>query len=1038
MESIDTHKGLIAWFARNHVAANLLMFVVLLTGFISAVTVRTQLMPDLEADRVMIDVVFPGASPGEVESGVVSRLEEAVREIEGIDEMRSFSREGMGSVRLDIELDYDIQVVLEEVKMEVDRIASMPESIEKPSIYRNQHQRGAINVQIWGDLNEKSMKSLAEIVRDEIISLPSVTKADITGARAYEISIELEESRLRQYGLTLDEVARAIRQSSLDLPAGSIRSDSGDILLRTEGQAYDRSDFEQIVLVSRTDGTRLTLRDIAKVSDGFVEQDFFSLFNGQPTIGISVFAIADQNQIDISREVTEYVQQRKGTLPPGIHLDSWLDSTTYLSGTLSMMMFNMFSGVVLVLVILGIFLRLQLAFWVMLGLPIAFLGAFALLPLVGGSVNLLSLFGFILVLGIVVDDAIIIGESVQTTTDRDGHNMENVIMGAKRVAMPATFGVLTTIVAFVPLVLVPGTFGALPAAIGSVVMLCLLFSLVESKLILPAHLASMKPLSNDTASGNKLLRRYQSRFAEGLHHVIHDYYEPALGRAIEQRYITVSIFVAMLILALGYVMGPYIKVVFFPNMSSEYIGARVELVEGSSPAQATKVVSELADMLIELNESKDEEDRFLVNVAAFTRNSNGRVIAELKSIDDLRQSPDEIATQWRGMIGAIADTKSLEISGSRKTHGHGRDIEFKLVSQNTGELEQAAELLEQTLKGFRGVYDIENSNTGNVPEVNLEIKPSAEALGLALSDLAGQVRAAFYGVEAQRIQRGREEVKVMVRYPKTERESLGNLEAMYIRTREGDEVPFMAVANIEKRISPSSIVRSWGKRSVAISANVDKSLTQPGEIVRDILHGDFNDRLKELAPSVKIELGGASQEESEIYKRLLYTGALALFSIYSLMAVPLRSYLQPIIIMGVIPFGMIGALIGHVLVGIDFSALSVYGVIALAGVVVNDSIIMVDFVNKSVADGVEVSSAAVKAGTERFRAIMLTSLTTFFGLLPILTESSLTAQLVVPMAVSLGFGILFATVITLVLIPCLYVILEDMKISHLALSPDNS
>ncbi|MBP40039.1 MAG: hypothetical protein CL726_12160 [Chloroflexi bacterium] len=1038
MESIDTHKGLIAWFARNHVAANLLMFVVLLTGFISAVTVRTQLMPDLEADRVMIDVVFPGASPGEVESGVVSRLEEAVREIEGIDEMRSFSREGMGSVRLDIELDYDIQVVLEEVKMEVDRIASMPESIEKPSIYRNQHQRGAINVQIWGDLNEKSMKSLAEIVRDEIISLPSVTKADITGARAYEISIELEESRLRQYGLTLDEVARAIRQSSLDLPAGSIRSDSGDILLRTEGQAYDRSDFEQIVLVSRTDGTRLTLRDIAKVSDGFVEQDFFSLFNGQPTIGISVFAIADQNQIDISREVTEYVQQRKGTLPPGIHLDSWLDSTTYLSGTLSMMMFNMFSGVVLVLVILGIFLRLQLAFWVMLGLPIAFLGAFALLPLVGGSVNLLSLFGFILVLGIVVDDAIIIGESVQTTTDRDGHNMENVIMGAKRVAMPATFGVLTTIVAFVPLVLVPGTFGALPAAIGSVVMLCLLFSLVESKLILPAHLASMKPLSNDTASGNKLLRRYQSRFAEGLHHVIHDYYEPALGRAIEQRYITVSIFVAMLILALGYVMGPYIKVIFFPNMSSEYIGARVELVEGSSPAQATKVISELADILIELNESKDEEDRFLVNVAAFTRNSNGRVIAELKSIDDLRQSPDEIATQWRGMIGAIADTKSLEISGSRKTHGHGRDIEFKLVSQNTGELEQAAELLEQTLKGFRGVYDIENSNTGNVPEVNLEIKPSAEALGLALSDLAGQVRAAFYGVEAQRIQRGREEVKVMVRYPKTERESLGNLEAMYIRTREGDEVPFMAVANIEKRISPSSIVRSWGKRSVAISANVDKSLTQPGEIVRDILHGDFNDRLKELAPSVKIELGGASQEESEIYKRLLYTGAMALFSIYSLMAVPLRSYLQPIIIMGVIPFGMIGALIGHVLVGIDFSALSVYGVIALAGVVVNDSIIMVDFVNKSVADGVEVSSAAVKAGTERFRAIMLTSLTTFFGLLPILTESSLTAQLVVPMAVSLGFGILFATVITLVLIPCLYVILEDMKISHLALSPDNS
>ena len=1035
MESIDTHKGLIAWFARNHVAANLLMFVIMLTGLISALTVRTQIMPDLEADRVHIDVPFPGASPGEVESGVVSRIEEAVREIEGIDEMRSFSREGMGSVRLDIKIGYDIQIVLDEVKMAVDRIASLPASTEKPRIYRNQHQRGAINVQIWGGLSEKAMKSLAEEIRDEIISLPSVTKADITGARAYEISIEIKEAKLRQYGLTLSEVAEAIRRSARDMPAGSIRSDSGDILLRTEGQAYQKSDFEQIVLVSRTDGTRLILGDIAQVSDGFVEQKFFSLFNGQPSIGVSVYAIADQNQIDISREVTQYVAQRKATLPPGIHLDSWLDSTTYLSSTLTMMMFNMLSGVTLVLVVLGIFLRLQLAFWVMLGLPIAFLGAFALLPLVGGSVNLLSLFGFILVLGIVIDDAIIIGESVQTALDRDGHSMENVIKGAKRVAMPATFGVLTTIVAFTPLILVPGTFGALPAAIGSVVMLCLVFSLVESKLILPAHLASMKPLADDEVSRKKLLRRYQKKFAEGLHHVIHHIYEPNLLRAIEQRYITVSIFVAMLILALGYVMGPYISVVFFPNMSSDYIGARVELIEGSSPAQAVKVIGELTDTLIELNESKSEEDKFLVNVAAFTMNTNGSIIAELKSGDDLKLNPDQIAAEWRAMTGDIAGTKSMEISGSAKTHGHGRDIEFKLVSQNTDELMQAAELLEQTLKGYAGVYDIENSNRGNIPEINLKIKPSAEALGLALTDLANQVRAAFYGVEAQRIQRGREEVKVMVRYPKTERESLGNLESMTIRTREGAEIPFTAVADLEERVSPASIVRSWGKRSVAISANVEKTITQPGEIVRDILHGPFAAQITSLFPSVRIELGGASQEESEIFERLFYTGALALFCIYALMAVPLRSYLQPLIIMGVIPFGMIGALIGHIVVGIDFSGLSVYGIIALAGVVVNDSIIMVHFVNQSVAEGMAVSEAAVKAGTERFRAIMLTSLTTFFGLLPILMETSLTAQLVIPMAVSLGFGILFATVITLILIPCLYVILEDLKVSHLAFSP---
>ncbi len=1034
MESIDTHKGLIAWFARNHVAANLLMFIIMLTGLISALTVRTQIMPDLEPDRVRIDVPFPGASPGEVESGVVSRIEEAVREIEGIAEMRSYSRTGMASVRLDIESGYEIQVVMDDVKMAVDRIASLPASIEKPNISRSQHQRGAINVQIWGELSEKAMKILAEQIRDEIIALPSVTKAEVTGARAYEVSIELKEAKLRQYGLTLSEVAEAIRRSSLDLPAGSIRSDSGDILLRTEGQAYHKREFEKIVLVSRMDGTRLTLGDIAQVSDGFTEQKFFSWFNGQPSIGVTVYAIADQNQIDISREVSEYVVQRKASLPSGIHLDSWMDSTTFLSGTLNMMMFNMISGVTLVLIVLGVFLRLQLAFWVMLGLPIAFLGAFALLPLVGGSVNLLSLFGFILVLGIVVDDAIIIGESVQTASDRDGHTTENVIKGAKRVAMPATFGVLTTIIAFTPLVLVPGTFGALPAAIGSVVMLCLLFSLVESKWILPAHLARMKPLADDEVSKNKPLRRYQKRFALGLHHVIHNYYEPILHRVIEQRYTTVSVFVGMLLLALGFIMGPYINVAFFPNMTSDYIGAQVELIEGSSPAQAVKVVEELTTTLFELNESKDEENKFLINVAAFTMNSSGTVIAELKSLDDSNLNPDEIASEWRELTGEIAGTRSMRISGSQKTHGHGRDMEFRLSSQDADDLIEASLLLEQTLKGYEGLYDIENSNKGNIPEINLRIKPSAEALGLSLTDLANQVRAAFYGVEAQRIQRGREEVKVMVRYPKTERESLGNLESMYIRSRDGEEIPFTAVADLEERVSPSTIVRSWGKRTVAISANVEKTITKPGEIVEDILHGPFSLQLSSQFPSVKIELGGASQEEKQILEQLVYTSVLALFGIYALMAVPLKSYSQPLIIMGVIPFGMIGALIGHIVVGVDFSGLSVYGIIALAGVVVNDSIIMVDFVNKSVDDGMPVPLAAVKAGTERFRAIMLTSLTTFFGLLPILMETSLSAQMIIPMAVSLGFGILFATVITLILIPCLYVILEDLKVMRFAFS----
>jgi multidrug efflux pump subunit AcrB len=1024
---IDTRTGIIAWFARNHVAANLLMVVIILTGIISALTIRTQITPDLEADRITIDIPFPGASPGEVESGVITRLEEAIRDIEGIDLMRTFSRKGMGSMRLDIESDADIQVVMDEVKAAVDRISSFPGSIEKPIIYRAQPQVGAINVQVYGDLDERSMKMFTEQVREDILSLPSITKAEMRGARAYEIAIELKEEKLRQYGLTLAEVARAVQRSSLDLPAGTIQSESGDILLRTEGLAYNKNDFERIVLVSESDGTRLTLGDIASISDGFVEQEFHSLFNGKPSIGITVYAVSDQNQIDISREVKQYVETRKARLPDGIYLEAWADSTAYLSDTMNMMVFNMLTGVLLVLIVLGVFLRLQLAFWVMLGMPIAFLGAFALLPLVGGSINLISLFGFILVLGIVVDDAIIIGESVQSTTEKLGPGIDNVIIGAKRVATPATFGVLTTIVTFIPLLLVPGTFGALPEAIAVVVILCLLFSIIESKLILPAHLASMAPVVIDPNRVPTAWNRFQSRFATGLKVFIYQRYQPLLEKAISQRYITVAIFVAMLVLAVGFVMGPYVRTVFFPNMNSDYMRAQLEMVDGASTELTTRVIKEVADSLTEYNESLPEDEKFLINFAAFTSNKTGTVMVEMKKDGELKKNPEKIATEWRARIGEIAGTKKLEISGSEKSHGNGSDIEFKLVGQNELDLKNAADALEQTLKGYVGVYDIENSNKGTIPEINLQIKPSAEALGLSLRDLADQVRAAFYGVEAQRIQRGREEIKVMVRYPKSDRESRGNLDSMYIRTASGDEVPFDSVADMEERMSPSFIARTWGKRSVHVSANVEQTIIEPGIVVKDITTGDFSKQLGLQFPGVKLELGGASQEQAELQTRMFYTGLLALFGIYALMAIPLKSYLQPIIIMGVIPFGMIGAMIGHLVVGISFSALSFCGIIALAGVVVNDSIIMVDFVNKSVAEGMDIMDAAIKAGTERFRAIMLTSLTTFFGLLPILLETSFSAQMVIPMAVSLGFGILFATAITLILIPCLYIILDDLN-----------
>ena len=1030
---IDTNTGLIAWFARNHVAANLLMVVIVMTGLFAATTIRTQMFPDLEIDRVTISVPFPGASPGEVESGVVTRLEEALRDIEGIAEMRSFSSEGSGRVVLDLEVGYDVLAILDEVKLAVDRISSFPESIEKPVISKSQRQIPAINVQIYGDLDEVSMKNYAEQIRDEILALPSVTKAEVRGARSFEISIEMEEVQLRQYGLTLRNVADAIRQSSLDLPAGSIRSDSGDILLRTEGQAYFKQDFEKIVLITRSDGTRLMLGDIATINDGFEEVEFYSLFNGQPTIGVQVSAVGDQNQINISKEVEAYIEELRISLPDGVQVESWMNATTLLEETRSMMLGNMAMGVLLVLVVLGLFLRLQLAFWVMLGMPIAFLGAFALMPLVGGSLNVLSIFGFILVLGIVVDDAIIIGESVQTATENDGLNLDSVIRGARKVAMPATFGVLTTVAAFVPFLTVPGSFGPIPFAIGSVVILCLLFSIVESKLILPAHLASMKPIPYDA---NHVIRKFQAYFATRLKHVIENIYEPFLTRCLEVRYTTISVFLAMLILALGLVLSPYIRTVFFPNMSSDFVRVQVEMIEGTASAQTVRIAEHIHQALLDLDKSKPEKEKFLRNVASYTWGSNASVMGELKTVDSLNIEPETIVAEWRERIGDVAGVKTMNMAGWQKSHGQGKDLGFRLVSGNREQLAGAAQMLEEQLKAYVGVYEIENSEKGSIPELNLRIKPSAEALGLTLADLASQVRAAFYGVEVQRVQRGREEVKVMVRYPQEERESIGNLESMYIRTASGDEVPFTAVAEVDQRETPSVIYRAWGKRSVYISADVDKATMDPGRIVREISGSDFVARLKAQYPSVNIELGGASLEEQELIQRMIFTAALALFGIYALMAIPLKSYTQPLIIMGVIPFGMIGALIGHILVGIPFSALSVYGIIALAGVVVNDSIILVDYVNKANVDGRPIFEAVIESGKQRFRAIMLTSLTTFFGLLPILLETSLSAEFVTPMAVSLGFGILFATVITLILIPCLYLVLNDLKLARHQFSPD--
>jgi multidrug efflux pump subunit AcrB len=863
------------------------------------------------------------------------------------------------------------------------------------------------------------------------------------GDRPYEISIEVAENVLRQYGLTMSEISQAVRNSSVDLPGGTIKSDSGDILLRTEGQVYTGREFGSLVLRTFADGTRLTLSDIATIKDGFVEEDGYGRFDGGRTATLRVLASGEQNELTTADAVKRYVNQKRLTLPDGVNMDIWIDRSHYLKGRLQMMSSNMWQGALLVFILLSLFLRIKVAAWVVLGIPITFLGAMWLMP--HGpwpvTINMMSLFGFIIVLGIVVDDAIIIGESIYTKIRADGHSLDNVIDGARRVATPATFGVLTTIAAFAPLLFVGGIGGPFFEAISVVVVLCLMFSLVESKLILPAHLVHtrIEPVDEDDLfhpQRHIRLRERLPRFflkiqrhvQHGLHRVIADWYRPTVERAVENRGLTTSMFIGLLILTVGTMASGIVKFEMFPSQASDFIRAELKMQTGTPPAERDRVLSSLEDTVLELNAEYVAENPdslpMIQHVGAFTQGGTGGIIfVEMPLSEDRPFNGDVISDRWRERAGEFVGVKELTFLDADHLGG-GPPLSFRLNGSNFAALEDAAAELALRLAEFEGVFDITNSINSGGEEIRLTIKPEAEALGLTMSSLGRQVRQAFYGEEAQRIQRGKDEVKVMVRYPVEERRSIADLKNMRIRTPTGDEVPFSSVADMSFGKSYSSISRLNRERTVTVSADINPEVVESQEIVKTISE-DYIPTLLARHPGVGYGLEGASQELVNLQRNLSVASIAALFLIYALIAIPLRSYSQPLLIMSVIPFGIIGAVMGHIAMGRSVSMFSLFGLVALSGVVVNDSLIMVDFINKARARGVAIKRAVIESGTLRFRAIILTSFTTAAGLIPIMTEGSVQAQTVIPMAVSLSFGIMFATVITLFLIPCLYMLRED-------------
>ena len=1025
-------RGLIYWFSINPVAANLLMALILLVGLFSLSSIRKEMFPSTEINMVSVTVAFPGAAPVEVEEGICLKIEQSLTSINGIDKITCTAAENMGTTIIEIDDTYDLGDVTNDIKNKIDGIISFPEQVEKPIISQIDIKMQAIFVSLYGEVTDKQLRSYAFDVRDEIIDIPGITSATVVGANDLEVSIEVSEKTLRKYQLTFDEIALAVRSSSLDLPAGAIKTKKGDVLVRALGQADSAVDFGDIIIRSNSNGSNLKLKDIATVTDGFAESSRYSTFDGLKTISIQVDAIGDDDILQVTAKVKEYVAAKQGHLPENIHMSHWSDISHYVNGRIDLMTKNLLLGGIMVLLILTLFLRLKVAFWVMVGLPVAFLGTFLIMPYVGVTINMLSLFGFILVLGIVVDDAIVIGESAYKEIQDKGHSVENVVKGAQRVALPATFGVLTTIAAFVPLLFVGTMFGSFFEAIGWVVILNLIFSLIESKFILPAHLAHMK-LSDIGTHNPGLLLRIQRRINDFLDHFIKNRYQPLLHKAVRRPFLATLIFVCVFILSIGMLTNGVVRFVMNPSFTSDFIFAQVKMTEGTSDSDTEAALARVEQVVLaidkEYSQKRGQQSGLVVEHMSVVKENqlDGRIIVELIKDEDIILNGDEVLELWRKNVAQITGAEVLAF-GSFIGPGEGPEIAFKLTSENVEELTLASAELADKIEEYQGVSDIRNSMKEGKDEVQLTLKQRGRNLGLSQRDLANQVRQAFYGEEIQRLQREIDEVKVMLKYPLSERETMATLDNMRIRLQDGTAIPITSVADITIGKASDEIIRIDRKRASTISGDADLKTTNPNEIMAKLKSaGGFIDQLKKKYPSVNSASFGVAKEMAELGVSMAKGFAIALLFIYMLMAIPLKSYTQPLIIMMVIPFGVTGAILGHWITGYTMSMISLFGVIALGGVVVNDSLVMVDFINKYKAAGHTTLEAAMAAGTRRFRAILLTSLTTFFGLVPMLLEKSMQAQVIIPMAISLAFGILFATVITLILIPVWYVILDKFK-----------
>ncbi|MFT6900263.1 MAG: multidrug efflux pump subunit AcrB [Colwellia sp.] len=1019
--------GLIAWFARNDVAANLLMLVIVVAGLYSLSNkIPIDLFPEFEINTVQVSAVLPGASPQEVEEGLTIKIEEAIQDISGIRVMTSRSNEGSSSVTVEVEDGFDVREMLDEMKSRVDAINNFPVEAERPLVTMPQRRRDAIGVVIYGDYDSLTLRRLAEDVRDELAALPEVSQVSVDNSLRFEISIEIPEWSLRKYDLTLEQVADALRRNSTDVSAGNLKTAGGDIFIRSIGQAYKASDFSQLPILTDNDGTLIRLGDIAVLRDEFEETPLRTRFNGIPAIEVEVFRVGDQSIIEVTDAVKNYILSKQKALPEGLTMTYWRDRSKSIKARLATLTKSAWQGALLVILLLALFLRPAVALWVCIGIPMSFMGAFILMPVFGISLNLMSLFAFILVLGIVVDDAIVTGENVYEHMQRGTDPLTAAIKGTQEVAVPVTFGILTTVAAFIPLALLEGR-GSWYQSIPYVIVPVLLFSLIESKLVLPAHLKHIKPRTGEPSR----LTRIQMAISKSLETFIANFYQPALALALRWRYATLAIMLSSLFIIIGALASGQTKFVFFPRVQSEVATATLTMPAGTAFESTDRIVAHMTKQA-QLLQAKyiDPElgESIIKNIYSISggrSSSTGRVRVETIPPEDrsLEIGTQQLVAEWRKMVGQVAGAEQLnyraEIGWSRPA------INIELRGKNADDLAALGQKFKGKLTEFSAVSDVEDSMSDGKEELQLKLKPEATLLGLNLNMVARQVRQAVYGFEVQRIQRGREEVRVMVRYPIAARQSIETLEQMMIRVGERQEVPLWQIADIVPGLSPSSILRIDRQRTLSVMADFNKEQGNLSAVQEEL--SEFLQQAISGYPGLSYEMAGEARDQKESSQELKFGMYGLLLVIYILLAIPFKSYSQPLVVMMVIPFGMVGAVIGHWIMGMDLTLLSLMGVLALSGVVVNDSLVLVDYINKKRSEGAAVFDAVYAAGGRRFRPVLLTSLTTFAGLMPLLFEKSTQAQFLIPMAVSLGFGILFATIITLFLVPINYLIMEDIK-----------